>query len=121
MSGSDLAFYSGDDGMTLAFLAHGGAGVVGVTTHLLGPAFARLVAAVDRGDLTGALAEHRAALPLVDAVMTRMPGLVAVKAALHLLGLVPTDAVRLPLVPVTNEQRDDLRDALVAAGLQPVG
>lgn len=119
MAGSDLAFYSGDDGMTLAFLAHGGAGVVGVTTHLLGPAFARLVAAVDAGDLPAALAEHRAALPLVDAVMTRMPGLVAVKAALHLLGLVPTPAVRLPLVPATDEQTGDLRAALSAAGLQP--
>ncbi len=119
MSGSDLAFYSGDDGMTLAFLAHGGSGVVGVTTHLLGPAFARLVAAVDAGDLPAAVAEHRAALPLVDAVMTRLPGLVAVKAALALLGLVPTDAVRLPLVRATSDERDDLRTALVAAGLLP--
>jgi len=117
MAGSDLAFYAGDDGMTLAFLAHGGVGVVGVTTHLLGPAIARLVAAVDAGDLAAALAEHRAALPLVDAVMTRMPGLVAVKAALHLLGLVPTATVRLPLVPATDEQLEDLRAALVAASL----
>ncbi|MFC3690171.1 4-hydroxy-tetrahydrodipicolinate synthase [Aquipuribacter hungaricus] len=116
-AGSDLAFYSGDDGLTLAYLAHGGAGVVGVTTHLLGPAFARLVAAVDAGDLPTALAEHRAALPLVDAVMTRMPGLVAVKAALHLLGLVPTAAVRLPLLPATDAQREDLRAALTATGL----
>ena len=117
MSGSDLAFYSGDDGMTLAYLAHGGAGVVGVTTHLLGDAFARLVAAVDAGDLAGAVAEHRAALPLVDAVMTRLPGVVAVKAALHLLGLVPTPAVRLPLVTPDEAETADLRAALVAAGL----
>jgi len=118
MSGSDLAFYSGDDGMTLAYLAHGGSGVVGVTTHLLGPAFARLVAAVDAGDLPAAVAEHRQSLPLVDAVMTRLPGLVAVKAALHLLGLIPSDAVRLPLVPATDAQRDGIRAALTAAGLQ---
>jgi len=117
MSGSDLAFYSGDDGMTLAYLAHGGSGVVGVTTHLLGPAFARLVAAVDAGDLQAAVTEHRQSLPLVDAVMTRLPGLVAVKAALHLLGLIPSDAVRLPLVPATDAQRDGIRIALTAAGL----
>ena len=117
MSGSDLAFYSGDDGMTLAYLAHGGSGVVGVTTHLLGPAFARLVAAVDAGDLQAAVAEHRQSLPLVDAIMTRLPGLVAVKAALHLLGLIPSDAVRLPLVPATDAQRDGIRTALTAAGL----
>ena len=117
MSGSDLAYYSGDDGMTLAYLAHGGSGVVGVTTHLLGASFARMVAAVDAGDLPKAIAEHRASLPLVDAVMTRLPGLVAVKAALHLLGLIPHDAVRLPLVPVTDAQRDDMALALRAAGL----
>ena len=117
MSGSDLAYYSGDDGMTLAYLAHGGSGVVGVTTHLLGASFARMVTAVDAGDLLTAIAEHRASLPLVDAVMTRLPGLVAVKAALHLLGLIPHDAVRLPLVPVTDAQRDDIRVALTAAGL----
>ena len=117
MSGSDLAYYSGDDGMTLAYLAHGGSGVVGVTTHLLGASFARMVTAVDAGDLLTAIAEHRASLPLVDAVMTRLPGLVAVKAALHLLGLIPHDAVRLPLVPVTDAQRDDMRVALTAAGL----
>ena len=117
MSGSDLAYYSGDDGMTLAYLAHGGSGVVGVTTHLLGAGFARMVTAVDAGDLLTAITEHRASLPLVDAVMTRLPGLVAVKAALHLLGLIPHDAVRLPLVPVTDAQRDDMRVALTAAGL----
>ena len=117
MSGSDLAYYSGDDGMTLAYLAHGGSGVVGVTTHLLGASFARMVTAVDAGDLLAAITEHRASLPLVDAVMTRLPGLVAVKAALHLLGLIPHDAVRLPLVPVTDAQRDDMRVALTAAGL----
>lgn len=117
MSGSDLAYYSGDDGLTLAYLAHGGVGVVGVTTHLLGEAFSRLVAAFDAGDQVAALAEHRAALPLVDAVMTRMPGVVSVKAALRLLGTIPSDRVRLPLVPAGVEERDELRAALDGAGL----
>jgi 4-hydroxy-tetrahydrodipicolinate synthase len=117
MSATDLAFYSGDDGLTLAYLTHGGAGVVGVTTHLLGPAFARLVAAVDAGDLATAVAEHRAALPLVDAVMTRLPGVVAVKAALHELGLLPSAAVRLPHVPATDDEVAVIRAAMGASGL----
>jgi 4-hydroxy-tetrahydrodipicolinate synthase len=117
MSATDLAFYSGDDGLTLAYLCHGGAGVVGVTTHLLGPAFARMVAAVDAGDLAAAVAEHRAVLPLVDAVMTRLPGVVAVKAAMHELGLVPSAMVRLPLVPATEDEVAVLRDSVRAAGL----
>ncbi len=117
MAGSDLAFYSGDDGMTLPLLAVGGAGVVGVTTHLLGPLFARLITAVDAGDLATAVAAHRDAQPLVDAVMTRMPGVVSVKAALRLLGRVRSDAVRLPLLRADGEQVVDLRAALAAAAL----
>lgn len=117
MAASDLAFYAGDDGMTLATLALGGVGVVGVTTHLLGPSFARLVAAVDAGDLATARAEHRSAQPLVDAVMTRLPGVVAVKAALHLLGRIPSPAVRLPLLPAAPDERAVLCAALGVSGL----
>lgn len=120
MSASDLAYYAGDDGMTLAALAHGGAGVVGVTTHLLGPTYARLVAAVDSGDLAAALVEHRACQPLVDAVMTRLPGVVAVKTALHLLGTIPSAQVRLPLVGAPVDEVARLRAALTAAGLPGV-
>ncbi|MFC5379843.1 4-hydroxy-tetrahydrodipicolinate synthase [Aquipuribacter nitratireducens] len=117
MRGSDLAVYSGDDGLTLPYLAVGGVGVVGVTTHLAAPAYARLVAAHDAGDTATARAEHHALQPLVDAVMTRMQGAVAVKAALHALGHLPSPAVRLPLVVPDETERAGLVSALGDAGL----
>ncbi|WP_336923089.1 4-hydroxy-tetrahydrodipicolinate synthase [Aquipuribacter sp. SD81] len=117
MSGSDLAMYSGDDGLLLPYLAVGGVGVVGVTTHLAAPAYARMVAAHDAGDVAAAREEHHALQPLVDAVMTRMQGAVAVKVALHALGHVPSPRVRLPLVEPEAIEREELLAAVHAAGL----
>ena len=47
MAGTDLAYYSGDDAMNLAWLTHGGVGVVSVVGHVHGDDYAAMVAAVD--------------------------------------------------------------------------
>lgn len=117
MAGSDLQYYSGDDALTLAHLTNGGVGVVGVSSHVLAPLYAEMVAAVRGGDLPTALRLHRQALPVVDAVMTRMPGVVSAKAALQLQGRLRCGLVRLPLVEATTEETDDLRRALADADL----
>jgi 4-hydroxy-tetrahydrodipicolinate synthase len=49
--------------------------------------------------------------------MTRLPGVVAVKAALHELGLLPSAAVRLPHVPATEDEVAVIRAAMGASGL----
>ncbi len=113
----NLAYYSGDDALTLAHLTNGAVGLVGVTSHLLAGCYATMVAAVERGDLTTALTCHRDSIDLVDAVMTRLPGAVAAKAALELLGAIPTRLVRSPLLPASDEETAELRAALVTAGL----
>lgn len=104
----DLAWYSGDDASTLPQLAIGGAGLVGVTTHVASVAYRQLFDAFDRGDLASAIRIHRRLQPTVDAVMTRLPGAVAAKAALHALGRLPSAMVRLPLVPATTSEVADL-------------
>jgi 4-hydroxy-tetrahydrodipicolinate synthase len=45
---------------------------------------------------------------------------IPVKAALTMLGLIPTDTLRLPLVPADAEQRAVVKSALEGAGLTPV-
>lgn len=117
MAGSDLQYYSGDDALTLAHLTNGGVGVVGVSSHVLSPLYAEMVAAVGRGDLVAALRLHRQALPVVDAIMTRMPGVVSAKAALQLQGRLACGLVRLPLVEATPDETAALRQALADAGL----
>jgi 4-hydroxy-tetrahydrodipicolinate synthase len=82
-----------------------------------GNAYADMVAAVDRGDLVGALATYRRLVPVVEAVMTTAQGAMTAKAALQLLGVLPNRAVRLPLVPADDALVERLRDVLDTAGL----
>jgi 4-hydroxy-tetrahydrodipicolinate synthase len=121
MERTDLAFYSGDDALNLAWLTHGGVGVVSVVGHVSGPLQRELVEATARGDLATALAVHRRLLPVVRAVMTRMPGVVAAKAALQLCGVLAERTVRLPLVAADDRELDLLAADLRTSGLLTVG
>jgi len=113
MAATDLVYYSGDDAMNLAWLAHGGVGVVSVVGHLHGRDYAAMVAAVDRGDLAAALEVHRRLLPSVQVIMDRSSqGVIRVKAALQLLGLIPERTVRLPLLPASEDEMALLREVL---------
>lgn len=47
----DFELYSGDDGLTLAFLAYGGSGVIGVATHWSAPEHQAMVTAFKNGDV----------------------------------------------------------------------
>lgn len=59
--GFDL--YSGDDAYTLPLLAVGAVGVISVASHWAGEETAAMIAAFEKGDLTGARHHHRALLP----------------------------------------------------------
>jgi len=47
----DFELYSGDDGLTLAFLAYGGSGVIGVATHWSAPEHQAMITAFKTGDV----------------------------------------------------------------------
>ncbi|MFZ9042076.1 MAG: 4-hydroxy-tetrahydrodipicolinate synthase [Ilumatobacteraceae bacterium] len=47
----DFEYYSGDDGLTLALLAIGAVGTIGVATHWTGPDHVEMFDAFERGDL----------------------------------------------------------------------
>lgn len=117
LSSTDLALYSGDDTLNLAWLALGAVGVVSVVGHLAGLRYAQLVAAVDSGDLDHARQIERSLLPAVAAVMTRTQGAIMVKAALELDGRLPNRAVRSPLLEATDQQVIELERDLIDAGL----
>jgi 4-hydroxy-tetrahydrodipicolinate synthase len=52
----DFELYSGDDGLTLAFLAYGGTGVIGVATHWSAPEHQAMITAFKNGDVATARA-----------------------------------------------------------------
>ena len=117
MAATDLAWYSGDDVLTLGHLAHGAVGFVGVTTHVAGAQYAAMLAAVRSGDLPRAVAIHRRTVPIVNAIMNTSQGAIMAKAALAELGVIDSAAVRLPLVESPPEHLALLRVALTSSGI----
>ncbi|TDB78598.1 4-hydroxy-tetrahydrodipicolinate synthase [Micromonospora sp. KC721] len=114
-SRTDLAFYSGEDALTLPALSVGAVGVVGTSTHFTGAGTKRMIEAYEAGDHAGALALHRRLLPLYTGIF-RAQGVVLVKAGLAAKGL-PAGPVRSPLVDATADEVAQLRADCAAAGL----
>jgi 4-hydroxy-tetrahydrodipicolinate synthase len=117
MARSSLVFYSGDDALNLAWLAHGASGVVSVVGHVAGAHYRRMVAAVDAGDLHTARALHNQLAPAVRGMMTRTQGAITAKAALQAQGVLANRAMRLPLVAATDDEVTVLRAELEEAGI----
>jgi 4-hydroxy-tetrahydrodipicolinate synthase len=117
MAETDLVFYSGDDAMNLPWLSVGAAGFVSVVGHVVGADLHEMIDAYRAGDVARALRIHRRLVPVVTAIMTRTQGVIAVKAALSLLGL-PGGTVRPPLVDATPEFAAALREDLAAGGVK---
>lgn len=112
-----IKIYSGDDALTLPWLSIGASGVVGVTTHVAGDAYAEMVRAVDAGDLAKAQAINTKLVPVVRAIMGQTQGAIAAKAAMALLGVISNPDVRLPLTGATDDQVAVIRTALAEFGL----
>ena len=112
-----IRIYSGDDALTLPWLSIGASGVVGVTTHVAGDAYADMVRAFDAGDMARAQELNRELLPVVRAIMGQTQGAIAAKVAMALLGVIPNANVRLPLTSATDEQVAVIRATLVDFGL----
>jgi 4-hydroxy-tetrahydrodipicolinate synthase len=102
--------------LNLALLALGAVGVVSVTGHIVADRHRAMVTAVTRGDLAAARDINRGLVPVTEGLMTKAGGAIMVKAALDLLGRVGGGALRLPLVPATPAQVDELRRDLQAGG-----
>ncbi|MER7440950.1 4-hydroxy-tetrahydrodipicolinate synthase [Micromonospora avicenniae] len=115
-SRTNLAFYSGEDSLTLPALAVGAVGVVGTSTHFTGALTKQMIEAYDAGDNAAALALHRRLLPLYTGIF-RTQGVILVKAGLKVAGL-PAGPVRPPLVDATDDEITQLRADFAAADLE---
>jgi len=114
---ADVAVLAGDDAATLAVLAMGGDGVVSVASNEIPGEMVALCAAALGGDWRGARRLHERWLPLLLANFRGAPNPVPVKAALVLMGLLPTDRLRAPLLPLDLVARDRLAGLLRELGL----
>lgn len=112
-----LAWYSGDDALYLAFLAHGAVGLVSVVGHVVGRELVEIGAAFQAGDHARATELFVRIVPVIDAVMGGGFGVVMIKSALVDLGLVPDGRLRLPQVDATPDEAEGVRASLRAVGL----
>ncbi|MFY9263491.1 MAG: 4-hydroxy-tetrahydrodipicolinate synthase [Actinomycetaceae bacterium] len=116
MNRTGLEYYSGDDALNFAWLAHGASGMVSVAGHVIASGLRALVSEVDAGDLPSARAEHAKQAPVINAIMGSGQGAVMAKEALKLMGVLDTARVRLPLVNAPAEEIAMLRKVLIAEG-----
>jgi 4-hydroxy-tetrahydrodipicolinate synthase len=101
---------SGDDSLTLPFMAVGAAGVVSVASNLFPSEVCSLVRACESGDLRSAETSHRKLLPLFKDLFIE-PNPVPVKTALGWRGTMSPE-VRLPLCEMSEANQARLRKTL---------
>jgi 4-hydroxy-tetrahydrodipicolinate synthase len=106
---------SGDDASFLGYVAHGGVGVISVTSNVAPEAMVALWNAVQAGDLALARSWQDRLIGLHRALFAdSSPS--PTKYALSRLGLCGEE-VRLPLVPTRDEVKPVIDGAMAAAGL----
>src|SRR6266511_3652399 len=101
---------SGDDSLTLPFMAVGAAGVVSVASNLFPSEVCALVRATESGDLKLAEKSHRKLLPLFKDLFIE-PNPVPAKTALGWRGAMSSE-VRLPLCEMSEANQARLRKTL---------
>ncbi len=116
-AGPDFAVFSGDDVLTLPIMAAGGAGVICTSSNVVPDRCAALTEALLAGDLPRARGLLYGLLPLFRVITMRFEvNPIPVKTALALMGRC-SDELRLPLTPMSAVNREQLAQALRAAGL----
>lgn len=105
-----FSLYSGDDGLTIPVLSIGGAGIVSVSSHIVGNEMQAMIKNFKMGNVKEAAADQRKLLPIMKALFAA-PNPSPVKAALNLKGI-PVGGVRLPMILLNDEQLHSLQRTL---------
>jgi len=113
--GPDFIQLSGEDATALGFNAHGGVGCISVTANVAPRLCAEFQLATLEGDYAKALEYQDRLMPLHEAIFLE-PGLSGAKHALNMLGKC-SDAIRLPLTPVSPATGARIEDAMRHAGI----
>jgi 4-hydroxy-tetrahydrodipicolinate synthase len=110
-----LSLLSGDDALTLPMMALGGDGCISVVANEVPRDFSDLVTHCLRGRWDKARALHNKLLPLMNANFIEANP-IPVKAALAMMGMIE-EVYRLPLVSLSENNREKLRSVLMELNL----
>ncbi len=112
--GADITVLSGDDSLTLPFMAVGAEGVISVASNLVVREVSQMVRLALANDFTQAARLHRRLYPLFKAVFLD-PNPVPIKVLLARAKLIGSPAVRPPLCELTPAHLPILLKALATA------
>ncbi|MCP2169584.1 4-hydroxy-tetrahydrodipicolinate synthase [Goodfellowiella coeruleoviolacea] len=115
IASTDLAYYSGDDGLNLPWLSVGAVGYASVIGHVAAGRLRAMLDAHENGEVATARSLHLGMLPILRA-FSRVGGVVFAKTALRLRGTDIGDP-RLPLPPATADQVSAIAADLAEAGV----
>jgi 4-hydroxy-tetrahydrodipicolinate synthase len=112
----EFAILSGDDPLTLPFMACGAVGLVSVASNLVPEVLVKLVQTCLDGDFTAALAQQKQWYPLFRGLMSLDVNPVPIKTAVALQGHCSGE-LRLPLAPLTDAANTQLASLMKDFGL----
>lgn len=101
--GSDIAIYSGEDGITLPILSMGGQGCISVASNVVPRTMVSLADTFFRGDVAEAARMQRELWPLIHLLFCEVNPIPA-KAAVSAMGY-GEEHIRLPLTPMEDAHR----------------
>jgi 4-hydroxy-tetrahydrodipicolinate synthase len=113
---TDLTLLSGDDSLTLPFMAIGGRGVISVVGNVVPADLVALLKAFDSGNIAEAQKWHKKLFALCRDMLSLSTNPIPIKAAMKMLGR-DTGELRLPMTPLTPAEETKLRATLTAYGL----
>jgi 4-hydroxy-tetrahydrodipicolinate synthase len=116
LCGEKLTLLSGDDNLLLPVLAIGGKGIISVASNFLPADVKKIVTLFNEKKYNEAREQFYKILPVMRVIFIETNP-IPVKAAMEMLGYCSGD-LRLPLVPVSEENRKILKQALTAYGLK---
>jgi 4-hydroxy-tetrahydrodipicolinate synthase len=114
-TGPKFEILSGDDSLTLPFMAVGAQGVISVASNVIPAQVARMVRTFADGKAAEALRIHQKFYPLFKNLFIETNP-VPVKAALAMMGII-NEEYRLPLVAMSDSNRQVLKATLKSCGL----
>jgi 4-hydroxy-tetrahydrodipicolinate synthase len=101
----DFIVLSGDDGLTLPFMACGAKGVISVASNIIPEVVTLLVSLINQGKLMEANKLHLKNYSFFTDLFCE-PNPVPIKTLMHLKGLISSPEVRLPLCPPAPKSFD---------------
>jgi len=112
----DLTIISGDDSLTLPIASVGGKGVISVVANIVPADVKAMTDLILEGDFASALKWHKKLFALCRNLLSLATNPIPIKAAMSMLDMA-SEEMRLPMVPMDENKKQALRQALKDYGL----